>query len=325
MFKAICTYDQIAPQFLNFVLGLGRKTKSFDENYMSCYHLFSDDEKSGITRSKRQNQDYLDDARENRINSYGQCILCLLCFTILKICTEEICYNIRHVELHGRDLKDPWSFRQSAIHQKFYFDDGRTNWILVQPPKLVSTILEDFELIKTSHPMSLHIQFLSASMINWRTYLNYLTDELTGLVIHLSPFKSWPSDRLLTAIQNEKVSFPILFKQFDLTFSLSQQIHVIRKKLFHVRCILENTRETLMSIQFHAQKVSRINKSPLLQMELFHLQSKNISNELHSHLSTTCKLLRFSKDINLMVLSFPFENEMIGSTQRTYSYQCLDK
>lgn len=37
MFKALCTFDQITPDFLNIVFGFGRKISSSDESYMTCY------------------------------------------------------------------------------------------------------------------------------------------------------------------------------------------------------------------------------------------------------------------------------------------------
>lgn len=58
----------------------------------------------------------------------------------------DLCYNIRHFELHGRELADPWSCQQSAVHQKYYFANGESNWIYVQPPKLFLTALRDFEI-----------------------------------------------------------------------------------------------------------------------------------------------------------------------------------
>lgn len=46
MFKALCTVDHVMPHFLNIIFGLGRKTVPIDENYMTCYHHFSDDPES---------------------------------------------------------------------------------------------------------------------------------------------------------------------------------------------------------------------------------------------------------------------------------------
>lgn len=94
------------------------------------------------------------------------------------------------------------------------------------------------------------------------------------------------------------------FREFEVSFSFSQRIHVLRKKLNHARCILENTRDTLASIRSHAQKVAQMSNLSISQNESLQSNLKNISSELYSHLSTTCKLLRLSGDIRLMVHSF---------------------
>lgn len=41
MFKALCTIDQVNPQFLHFIFGLGKKTQQYDENFMACYQQIS--------------------------------------------------------------------------------------------------------------------------------------------------------------------------------------------------------------------------------------------------------------------------------------------
>ena len=108
------------------------------------------------------------------------------------------------------------------------------------------------------------------------------------------------------------MSFPKPFKEFDVSYSFSQRIHVLRKKLNHARCILENTQNTLASIRLHTKKVAQIGDLPALQIESLQYEFENISIELSSHLLTTCKLLRFSEDIRLMVPSFfPFGQHVV--------------
>ena len=197
MFKALCTFDHITPRFLDFIFGLGRKTKSFDEDYMACYHHFSIDEEAGSeTIAENRDESYSQGGdRKLRAKSHGQCILVLLFKTaflfssvlisytrMLSIYTADLCYNVRYFELHGRDLEDPWSCRQSAIHQKYYFTNGCSNWIIVQPPKLFSAALRDIEMDQIGCSMNLHIRYLAAAMANWRPYLNYMTEKLTELV-----------------------------------------------------------------------------------------------------------------------------------------------
>ena len=96
--------------------------------------------------------------------------------------STDICYNIRHFEKHERDLDDPWSCRQSAIHQKHYFSDERSNWIVIQPPKLFVIALDRLERNNAAHPMALHVRYLLAAIANWRPYLNYITEKLAELV-----------------------------------------------------------------------------------------------------------------------------------------------
>ena len=76
MFKALCTFDQITPWFLNLIFGLGKKTKSFDEDYMACYQDFFASDRAG----KRALVKHRDDAhcrsndKKPQCDSYGQSI-----------------------------------------------------------------------------------------------------------------------------------------------------------------------------------------------------------------------------------------------------------
>ena len=77
MFKALCTFDRVTPLFLNFILGLGRKTKSFDEEFMACYHQFSAGEEAGreSLANNRDGDHNLDSNEKLQAQSYGQCII----------------------------------------------------------------------------------------------------------------------------------------------------------------------------------------------------------------------------------------------------------
>lgn len=101
----------------------------------------------------------------------------------------DLCYNVRHFELHGRDLEDLWSCRQSAIHQKYYFANERSNWILVQSSNLFSIALNDFDLDYATYSTGLHVRYLVTAIANWRPYLNYIAEKLAELIIKLF-FKS---------------------------------------------------------------------------------------------------------------------------------------
>jgi hypothetical protein len=94
----------------------------------------------------------------------------------------DLCYNVRHFERHGRDLEDPWSCRQSAIHNKNSFDTEQSSWIAIQPPILFASRLKDYSPTNTPHPMALYIRFLAASIAGWREYLNYIAERLKSFV-----------------------------------------------------------------------------------------------------------------------------------------------
>ena len=101
---------------------------------------------------------------------------------MLSSCKSDVCYNIRHFEQHRRELDDPWSCRQSAIHQKFYFANGHSKWIVVHPPLLFGETLKYIHCSQTAHPMGLHLQYLTAGAANWREYLNHIGEKLAALV-----------------------------------------------------------------------------------------------------------------------------------------------
>ena len=41
MFKAVCIADQITPEFLSIVSGMGQKKAAVDEHFMTCYATVS--------------------------------------------------------------------------------------------------------------------------------------------------------------------------------------------------------------------------------------------------------------------------------------------
>lgn len=75
MFKALCTNDQITPQFLRFIFGLGKKATSFDEDYMASYHEIYAREEGRSEAAEKGNGDRKHGNDEKlRAEFYGQCI-----------------------------------------------------------------------------------------------------------------------------------------------------------------------------------------------------------------------------------------------------------
>ncbi|KAI0903224.1 hypothetical protein F4823DRAFT_619500 [Ustulina deusta] len=135
-FSVVCNLADITPFFLHFVVGMGAKFSSKDEDFMSCYSTFSSEDNRQASSTETQGDSLW-----------------------------AICYNIRHFERHGRDLEDLWSCRQSALHHSFLTVSGRSTWVVIQPPEAF-----DLTVDSTSHPMSLHLRYLHAAIANWREY-----------------------------------------------------------------------------------------------------------------------------------------------------------
>lgn len=80
-----------------------------------------------------------------------------------------MCYNIRYVELNGRNNGDPWSLRQIGVYEKINLETQSSYWILLQPSSAALQNLEDhlrsrkhsLKSVETS--MSTHIVLLFTS------------------------------------------------------------------------------------------------------------------------------------------------------------------
>ena len=100
----------------------------------------------------------------------------------LTVWNIEICYNLRHFQLHGRELDDPWSCRHSAIYHQFHYETKRSTWIIIQPPALAEDIVETMDSRFPSHPLGLHLIYVGPLVASWRHYLDYLAGRLKDSV-----------------------------------------------------------------------------------------------------------------------------------------------
>ncbi|KAI3322012.1 hypothetical protein HD806DRAFT_545264 [Xylariaceae sp. AK1471] len=254
MFQTLYAVSYMTPQFLKIVMGLGRKMGSRDENFMSSYSQFSSQE------GRRQMQQEPD--REPILGQSG------------------ICYNIRHFECHGRSLEDPWSCRQSAIHQTYNMDEDRSSWIIIHPPLRFTDNMRGDYLSDSYHPMYLHLHYLSAGVGGWREYLNYLSSSLKAL--------------------NEEIVICKPYGDFRISFSSKQQVHALRLKLHHARSILANTLNTIRTIRTHEETMAKLCNLSLQIQQSFQRELQNIANELENHEQTIQELLSISNDVGLM-------------------------
>ncbi|KAI1321916.1 hypothetical protein F5Y16DRAFT_63153 [Xylariaceae sp. FL0255] len=255
MFRQIYTSLKITPSFLTIVMGLGRKLSSRDEDFMSCY--------CSIQETKQ-----LVDSRESGCD--------VLDFQI----HFELAYNIRHFELHGRDLEDPWSCRQMAVYQQYNLRNASSSWLLIQPPKDLETTLKDVTTSTDEHRLSIHLRCLVAGTINWSDYLDYLSGSLRTL--------------------DEKVAIFKPFKELGLDFSSKQRIHVLRRKLHHAHAVLSNTLRTVSRISAHEKVLAAKTHMQQPIHSAFQVELQNIRANVENHKQTVQKLLCFSKDLALL-------------------------
>ncbi|KAI0193438.1 hypothetical protein F4808DRAFT_358368 [Astrocystis sublimbata] len=254
MFETLYTTTHIAPQFLKVVMGLGRKISSRDESFMSCY--------THLTPSRRSRQG---DRAADRKPVLGQ---------------SAICYNIRYFERHGRSLDDPWSCRQSAIHQNYNMDKDRSDWVTIQAPLRFTSNFKGEHLNDSHHPMYLHTQYLATCVGDWREYLNYSSDTLKTL--------------------NEEIVVCKPYGEYGIGFSSRQQVHALRLKLHHARSILANTLNTIKTIRMHEETIAKLCNLPVPIQQEFQRELGNISTELQNHEQTVQELLSVSQDIGRM-------------------------
>ncbi|KAF4626118.1 hypothetical protein G7Y89_g12040 [Cudoniella acicularis] len=111
-----------------------------------------------------------------------------------------------------------------------------------------------------------------------RTYLNYLSSQLTAL--------------------ERKVAYPKERKgHYEIDISQSQDLQLLRRKLFSVLFIIKSTLATIETIHSESETLGKhVEIEPTLQLS-FQLELKYIANDLKSHLNTVEKLLLFSEDI----------------------------
>ncbi|OCK78362.1 hypothetical protein K432DRAFT_427331 [Lepidopterella palustris CBS 459.81] len=260
MFCMLCHTYDVLPQFLHIITAFGNKKASTDEHFIGCYGRYSGP----------------------------------------NFQTLEICYNVRYFELHGRDLDDPWSCRQTAIYHKYPPNGNESMMMIIQAPQSFRTWLDHSRVDtrrtqtwKQEHPFSIHARYLTCCTVNMRKYLNHTSEELTTL--------------------DRKVTLPRKYKEYEVDFSLSQKIQTIRRKLSNVLAILETTIDTISTILQYSDALQEIASIDLNVHTAFRGHMQHITNDLRNHSRTVKKLLTFSDDIRLLnhkILSF-LSNELI--------------
>ncbi|KAL2801840.1 hypothetical protein BJX63DRAFT_416477 [Aspergillus granulosus] len=258
MFHAICTLNQVSPFYLKLVTGLGSQRLSSDENSIACYSRFSPtsiSKEPGFNNSKgNTGQDWV---------------------------TAELCYNVFHFEHDGPIIDGPWSSRHSVLHHKYCFASNRSCWIIIQTPLLFSKRFKRGKLFTTTHPMSLHIRYLDASIACWRAYLAHIAYNLDDL--------------------NEEVSSTKHGAEDEINVSVNEQLEPLRERLHHSHSLLVSTLNTLATVSRHESVlIKKANLSESVHNDFQH-EIQILTNEVQLYVKTTEKLLVLSENIKLMV------------------------
>ncbi|KAK3384639.1 hypothetical protein B0T24DRAFT_662915 [Lasiosphaeria ovina] len=188
-----------------------------------------------------------------------------------------VSYNLRYLEKHGRDTRDPWSWRQSVFHHDYDLDCATSSWIIIQPPERWNASLDDMDLDKQTHPLSLHLRSLSSASANTWEYLQYLSGE--------------------TLLLDQRVTFPKPTREYKFDCTLNQDIHVLRKNLFRAKGIIEGMLRIVAALCVHAKEIQDLCDSPKLTHDKFMREMANISRDLLSYQSMTEILVNRSADI----------------------------
>jgi len=179
MFNSLCQSFQVEPRFLGLIRGMGYKTRSDDEYFMSCYCSINTNSRTGTktTQDGALRSSTLGHSCARILEGQDQLISAM----------TVVSYNLRYVEKHGRDTRDPWSWRQSVFRHDYDLDCATSSWIVIQPPERWNASLDDVDVGKQTHPLSLHLRSLSSASANTWEYLEYLSGETLLLVSFRPP------------------------------------------------------------------------------------------------------------------------------------------
>ncbi|OAL50982.1 hypothetical protein IQ07DRAFT_679312 [Pyrenochaeta sp. DS3sAY3a] len=191
--------------------------------------------------------------------------------------SSDISYNLRYYEPHGRNQSDPWSQRQSTIHQKFYFEPAHSNWIIIHPPVLLRGSLQDAQLLPSSHPMSFHIRYIRASMHFWRDYLNYRGSELLDLDFKVSVQKS--------------------LAEYMIDMSEIQKVQLNRKKLYLALPILDGLLEVIIGLRKQAELIRDALALDICICKAFEDELDHISTQIGNYKSSMQSLIKIADGI----------------------------
>ena len=180
MFTLCLTYQQVIPQFLDFILPLGIQ-----------------DNERGFNLSGFRYQTRLHTRdRGIEVPELGW-----------SGCDFQLCFNLKSVE-RASGGGEPWSIRQAAIHHLFDVQSGRASWIVVKANRLLESRMKSatgsrgharvnsYQEIPKAFVSTLntHLMFCGWAGENWSWYIGFLEDNFQETTRNtLSPLGRTPT------------------------------------------------------------------------------------------------------------------------------------
>lgn len=104
----------------------------------------------------------------------------------------ECAYGLRFVELNFRGTREPWSVRQTAIYHSYKLDKRVSTWVMISASTKIKDSLNNYvrssENISALNPFEIHVILLDTALGNWRSYIIYLTEQISKQVFTNSSF-----------------------------------------------------------------------------------------------------------------------------------------
>ncbi|KAL3461778.1 hypothetical protein BJX64DRAFT_151707 [Aspergillus heterothallicus] len=227
---------------------------------------------------------------------------------------HELCYNIQYVERHGRELKDPWSLRQTGVYHQYSGQLGSPRWVVINPSaKLGHDIIghvgiatEDSisrsDSVKT---WSLHAELLFKLGSNWTEYVEYLASEL--------------------AAQNNKACYSSIdsaeSQGYTLAYADLQELHLLQAKIQTAATTLtsciDNGKGCRTHIKIHAERDSNLRR-------VFHLFDTYEADMVRNLSQVRALETRLKCTLDLLTKLLMFRNEELLHNSNRASCKTLD-
>ncbi len=170
LFETLMSTLKVLPRFREFVLLFGAKQ---DESEMAPpslrYRTLT------LHNTKRRLRCH---------TGFGKKYCSIVCQSLL--IEAECAYGLRYAELNHRDVKRPWSIRQTAVYHQYITDDKSSTWIMISLSQKTQLRIDRY--IKSSpnaadlSPFELHLIILDSALANWRPFIISLTESITQQV-----------------------------------------------------------------------------------------------------------------------------------------------